>query len=294
MQKWAEAVDDSSYLFENTLPFFQKTVAFTPPGLRSGNIVTQYNQSAFLDDGQPLHVSYPSYPMPFSTWAQKGFAELEIKEAQDFNSGHLMGHQFCAMTIRPKDQTRSSAESAFRRLSQILGSLTIYQKTMGQKILFDKQKHAIGVKVRQRLRPQFTLKATREVILSAGAFQSPQLLMISGIGPSDTLKKHGIKVLADRPGVGQNLWDHIFFGPSYPISLKTYTGLTQSPWQLKYQFLKYLLFKRGILTNPSTDYLAFENIPLRLRSSLSSQDEETLSWFPGDWPEVEVINHIKK
>lgn len=286
MRKWAEAVDDPSYLFENTLPFFKKTVSFTPPGLRSGNVLTRYNQSAFSEAGQPLQVSYPRYPMPFSSWAQKGFRELQIRDADDFNSGDLTGHQFCAMTIRPKDQSRSSADAAFIQPSQNLENLTIYQNTLGRKVMFDKQKRAIGVRVQQRM--HFKLMATREVIVSAGAFQSPQLLMVSGIGPPDVLRKYGIKVLSDRPGVGQNMWDHVFFGPSYPVSVKTYSQLTRNPLEFALQFIIYFLFKNGILTNPSTDYLAFENIPLRLRSALSSRNEEDLSWFPDDWPEVEV------
>ncbi|KAJ5592013.1 Dehydrogenase patE [Penicillium hispanicum] len=288
MRKWAQVVDDPTYLFENTLPFFQRTVTFTPPSLRPGNIQTQYNQSAFSETGQPLHVSYPIYPMPFSTWAQEGFSQLGIMETQDFNSGSLMGHQFCAMTIRPTDQSRSSAEAAFLQLSQNLQNLTIYQKTLAQRIQFNKKKQAVGVRVKQWF--HFTLKARREVIISAGAFQSPQLLMVSGIGPRDILQRYGIKVIADRGGVGQNMWDHVFFGPSYPVSVKTYSALAQSPLKLAFHTMEYLFFKRGILTNPSTDYLAFENIPLHLRSNLSTRNKEELAWFPEDWPQYLVAS----
>ena len=58
----------------------------------------------------------------------------------------------------------------------------------------------------------YTLAAKREVVVCAGAFQSPQLLMVSGIGPSETLSRHGIPVIADRPGVGQNMWARYLFG----------------------------------------------------------------------------------
>ncbi|KAJ5233114.1 Dehydrogenase patE [Penicillium chermesinum] len=287
MKKWAELVGDPSYLFENTLAFFQKTVSFTPPGLRSGNVSTLYNSSAFLDSGQPLHVSYPLCPMTFSVSSRRAFTEAGINEAQDFNSGSLMGHQFCSMTIRPSDWSRSSSEAAFFQAPQGLGNLTVYQKTLAQMIIFDKDKRAIGVRVRNIL--DFTLKAAREVIVSAGAFQSPQLLMVSGIGPAETLHEHNITVLADRPGVGQNMWDHIFFGPSYPVSVDTFTKMTQDSWYFLTQVFNYFILKRGILTNPSTDYLAFEKLPRALRTTLSDRNEADLSWFPADWPELEYL-----
>ena len=56
----------------------------------------------------------------------------------------------------------------------------------------------------------YTLSARKEVVVSAGAFQSPQLLMVSGIGPLETLTKYGIPIVADRPGVGQNMWVRYF------------------------------------------------------------------------------------
>lgn len=286
MSKWAELVDDQSYQFDNVLPFYQKTVSFSPPDARPSNVRTLYNPSAFSKSGQPLQVSYPLFPMPLSTTSGPAFTEVGIKEAQDFNSGTVMGHQFCSMTIRPGDWSRSSSESAFFHASQGLQDLTVYQKTLAKKILFNKHNRAIGVQVRRTF--DFTLKASREVIVSAGAFQFPQLLMVSGIGPTEILHDHNISVLVDRPGVGQNMWDHIFFGPSYPVSVDTFTRMTQNPWHFLTQVFNYYIFKRGILTNPSTDYLAFEKLPTELRSSLSNQNEEDLSWFPEDWPELEV------
>jgi choline dehydrogenase len=81
---------------------------------------------------------------------------------------------------------------------------------------------ATGVTVNSTL-GTFQLKATKEVIVSAGAFQSPQLLMVSGIGPAATLKKLNIPVVQNRAGVGQGMQDHIFFGPSYRVNVPTLT-----------------------------------------------------------------------
>lgn len=82
---------------------------------------------------------------------------------------------------------------------------------MTEKLIFNANKTATGVLVRAAEMP-FQINANREVILSAGAFQSPQLLMVSGIGPAATLQRFNIAVVADRPGVGQNMQDNPLVG----------------------------------------------------------------------------------
>ncbi|KAJ5431662.1 Glucose-methanol-choline oxidoreductase [Penicillium cf. griseofulvum] len=288
MAKWAELVDDPSYLFENALPFFKKSVSFSPPiGTRFANATPLFNTTAFDNDGQPLQVSYPKYATSFSTWAKEGLHDLGIEEVQDFNSGSLIGHQFCAMTIRQSDASRSSSESAFLQTGFKSPSWKLYQFTIAKRILFDHRNRATGVVVRER--NQFVLTATREVILSAGAFQSPQLLMVSGIGPADVLSTYGVKLVVDLPGVGQNLWDHVFFGPSYRVNVPTLGMLRNNLWFLFNQLLTWILRGNGFLSNPSTDYVAFEKLPPESRSGLSKSDENELAWFPSDWPEVEYI-----
>ncbi|KAJ5762754.1 Dehydrogenase patE [Penicillium manginii] len=287
MDKWAEAVNDPSYRFDNVLPFYQKTARFTEPDPQSGNANTPYNKSAFWESGSPLHVSFPRYAMPFSRWVSKGLTAMGIPEAEDFNSGTLMGHQFTMMTIRPYDQTRSSSEAAFLLYDNHVEKMTIYQNTLAKRILFDKNRRAIGVRASQWW--DFTVKARKEVIISAGAFQSPQLLMVSGIGPASTLREHDIPVIANIPGVGQNMWDHVFFGPSYQVKVNTFSMLAQSTFWFAEQLASYGIFHNGMLTNPSTDYLAFEKIPSPWRASLSAEAERDLSWFPDDWPEVEYL-----
>ena len=76
-------------------------------------------------------------------------------------------------------------------------------------------KRAIGIEYLDAQGTLQQLRASREVLLSAGALQSPQLLMLSGIGPAATLRQHGIAVVHDAPGVGQNLQDHIDVVHSY-------------------------------------------------------------------------------
>ncbi|KAK1142779.1 hypothetical protein N8T08_007411 [Aspergillus melleus] len=295
MQLWADLVNDQSYTFENTLHFFQRTVKFTPPDNRNrpANASLQYNPDSFDKNGQPLHVSYPTHPGSFPSWMKLGLEAVGVNETRDFNSGWLLGSQYTPFTIRPSDQSRSSSESSFFESSLLqlwkLRTLTIYKITIARKILFDTHKRATGVEVKT-LGLRYVLNATREVVVSAGAFQSPQLLMVSGVGPADTLKEHGINIIADLPGVGQEMWDHVFFGPTYQVALESYTRVTTDMWYLLEQIVKYLTSHRGVLTNPGIEYLAFEKLPKQLRSSLSPQAQKDLSWVPSDWPEIEYIS----
>lgn len=217
-QRWAEDVDDESYTFENLLPFFKKSVDWTPPPAHETNFTIRYNETAFAPKGGPLHVSYPTYIAPFSTWLDASFKEIGIPLAEDFNSGVLNGVKFVEATINPVTHLRSSSQSSFLDAAKNRTNLVVYANTTAEKILFTK-KTAVGVKVNGS-----NIYASREVILAAGAFQSPQLLMLSGIGPSGVLKKHDIPAVANLSGVGQNMWDHIFFGPSYEVNLQTYAS----------------------------------------------------------------------
>ncbi|RHZ73101.1 hypothetical protein CDV55_107620 [Aspergillus turcosus] len=293
MQLWADLVQDQSYTFDNTLPYYQKTVQFTPPDTtrRAANATAQYNPDAFAHEGQrPLHVSYPVYAVPFSSWMRLGVEDVGINETLDFNSGRLFGAQYASFTIRPSDETRSSSQAAF--LSPLLPSsiyLKVYQGTMAKRILFNAQKQASGVQVSDLLRT-FTLNAKREVIISAGVFHTPQLLMVSGVGPADTLSEHGIDIVQDAPGVGQNMWDHVFFGPTYQVALETFTKLPTDLWYLTSQITQYMFSHGGVFTSPLIDYLAFEKIPDSFRSNFSVQTIRDLSWFPNDWPEIEYLS----
>jgi choline dehydrogenase-like flavoprotein len=160
---------------------------------------------------------------------------------------------------------------------------------MAQKILFDSNKTATGVEV-ESLGITYTIYAAKEVIVSAGAFHSPQMLMVSGIGPAATLEEFGIPVLSDFPGVGQDMWDHITFGPSYRVNVNTFTRLANDFIYLAERLVEYETNQSGPLCN-SADFLGWEKVLSDLRGNFTSTTESELSYFPSDWPEVEVCNH---
>lgn len=288
MDKWATAVDDDSYQFDKLLPYYKQSVQLTPPdkNARLPNATAKYEPEAYDSTGGPLQLSFPDYPTPWSTWVRPGLEAIGINETDGFSMGSLMGAQYCPLSIRPSDKTRSTSESSFLATNKS-ATLVTFADTFVKKILFDKQKKATGVEVK-RLLDTFTLKAKREVILSAGAFQSPQMLMVSGIGPADTLREHGIDVLADLPGVGQNMWDHPFTAANYRVNVLTVTKVAAELTYLAGQLLNDLVFKDGPFTNQAADYLAWEKLPDDVRSGFSQKVKDDLSQFPSDWPEIEV------
>ncbi|CAG8895711.1 unnamed protein product [Penicillium egyptiacum] len=291
MELWATTVNDSSYTFDEVLPFYKKSVQFTPPNThyRVQNASADYNVDAYDSDGGPLQVSYANFAQPFSSWMRLGMEAIGIHRVEDFNLGAIKGAQYCASTINASTQLRSSSESSF--LNKITpDSLTTYINTLAKKVIFDEKKRATGVQVKGLLGNTVTLSASEEVIISAGAFQSPQLLMVSGIGPPDQLKEHGINIIANRPGVGQNMWDHPFFAPSYRVRVTTFTEFATNLLYAAGQIIEGLVAKNGFVTNPIADFLAWEKIPRFLRSAFSEQTHRKLVRFPSDWPEAEYMS----
>lgn len=148
---------------------------------------------------------------------EKALLSLGLNKTSEFDSGKLMGTHYTQTFINAKDQTRSASDE-YIRTALDNEKLAVYANTQAQKILFDGNKTATGVRV-QSTAITYDIHASKEVIVSAGAFHSPQLLMVSGVGPKETLDKFDIDIIADRPGVGQNMWDHIMFGPAYEVAL---------------------------------------------------------------------------
>ncbi|KAF8848709.1 glucose-methanol-choline oxidoreductase [Acephala macrosclerotiorum] len=290
LSKWADEVGDQSWAFDNFLPYYKKSVEFTPPGpSRDGN--TLYAPTAFDGKAGPLNVSYPSFPQPFSEYMKSALHEIGIPTATDFNSGALNGSQYCSTTMHGKNKKRESSATSF--LSAALNSgrtnLHVFTSTLAKRILFDHDKKANFVIVEHN-REERALTVGKEVILSAGAFQSPQLLMVSGVGPAKHLQGFNIPVVADRPGVGQNLQDHILFGPSYRVNITTLTKLANNPFYLIKNLLQYWMKHTGPFTNNVADFLAWEKIPPQLRPTLGEKAIDELSQFPPDWPEVEYLS----
>ncbi|PYH48002.1 GMC family oxidoreductase [Aspergillus saccharolyticus JOP 1030-1] len=292
MKRWAELVQDNSYTFDRVLPFFQRTPAFVPPdnAERPPNASAGYDPAAFIEGG-PLQVSYPLDSVAFSSWMQRAMHAIGVVETPDFNRGTLSGAQYSSLTICSSDRTRSSSEASFGQSDDDLSKVKLYTRTMAKRIIFDATKRATGVVVRtDHLTSMYTLQATREIIVSAGTFHSPQLLMVSGIGPAELLGEHDIQQIVNLPGVGQNMWDHITFGPTYRVAMQTLASVPTRPGYLAQLIRQYTTERRGLLTNPGGDYMGFEKIPEHLRGGFSDETNQNLSWFAPTWPEAEYLS----
>ena len=174
---------------------------FTPPdNSKRGQNATPAYDEASLETGQPLDITFANYIQAFSTWAIEGLKALGIMLINGFTSGELIGQSWVIGTLNHTIGSRVSSETAFLDPALSRGNLVTYVNTMGKKVTFTGKKTTVVVV--ETMGYTYNLATTSEVIISAGTFQSPQTLMVSGIGSAETLQQNDIEVIADRPGVG--------------------------------------------------------------------------------------------
>jgi choline dehydrogenase len=210
--------------------------------------------------------------------------------------------------IKPEDAARSSSQASYLKQALTTTDITVYTHTQAKNILFDEKKKATGVLVSAQ-GFEYYISANKEVIVSAGVFHSPQLLMVSvgfsvskvpscfeptfadkrtGIGPKAILQSYGIPVISDLPAVGQNFWDQIFFDVLSGVSTPS-TGDLVGNLALQPQLLQeYTQGAKGTYSSPS-GFIAFEKIPGPYRKNVAQQTATLLPTLPSDWPEAEYI-----
>lgn len=153
------------------LPFYKKVGNFTPPNeeTRLHNATTLYNQSLYTPDGGPVQVGYPNWANPISSWIQKGLEALGISNLPGgLADGNLWGYAYTASSIDSQTQSRSSAEASYlREAFRETTNMNLYKNTLAKKVLFDSEKNAYGALVESG-GLEYTLNATKEVIVSAG------------------------------------------------------------------------------------------------------------------------------
>ncbi len=162
----------------------------------------------------------------------------------DFNGARQDGVGLFQLTIRKG--LRCSAATAFLHPAKRRPNLRIVTKAQATQVLFDGRR-ATGVKVQIGARRRSYL-ARREIILAAGAVNSPQLLQLSGIGPAALLRQRGIEVLQEASEVGRNLQDHIGFDHFYEATRPTLNSLLRPWWSRLAVGLRYLLTRTGPLS----------------------------------------------
>ncbi|MFN8514900.1 MAG: choline dehydrogenase [Thermomicrobiales bacterium] len=226
--RWA-ALGNEGWSWDEVLPHFK----------RAEN--QERGESEYHGVGGPINVADLRDPNPLSRAFVQACAERDLPLNEDFNGATQEG--FGLYQVTQKEGMRHSAAVAY--LHPVLGreNLTVIPHALVQRLTFD------GVRctgaVYRREGEEQTVEASREVILCGGALNSPQLLLLSGIGPKEQLESFGIDVVADLPGVGQNLQDHLMAPVAYactqPITLAAATS--------EAEMMKFGGERRGMLTS---------------------------------------------
>ena len=204
--------------------------------------------------GGPLNVSDVTTKHPVSDAVVEACVEAGIPRNEDVNGENQEGVSYYQLTV--KNGQRHSAAVAY--LHPVMGraNLKVETRALTTRVIFE-GKRAVGVEYLQNGVRKIA-KARREVILAGGAINSPQLLQLSGIGPGELLRDHGIEVIADLPGVGENLQDHYVMAVTYRLKAGTISvnELTKGPRFIG-EVLKYAFQRKGLLTLSAAHVAAF-------------------------------------
>ena len=189
----------------------------------------------------PMFVEDPRSPNELSQRIIEAMVASGISRSDDFNGPEQLGAGLYQVT--QKRGQRWTTSDGYLRPARNRPNLTVLTRTRALRLRID-QGRVTGVDVERAGKRHFH-RAGREVVLSAGAFNTPQLLMLSGIGPADHLAEHGIPVAVDNPNVGAHLMDH----PMYMVNFETTAKGTLIGAESPRQLADYLTRRRGLLTS---------------------------------------------
>ncbi len=248
-EHWADQ-GNKGWSFEEVLPYFIRSEFNAQADELDPNFHGQ--------DGE-LHVSYQlKYRSPLAEAFIDSCTGAGIPRNLDYNGASQYGVGLFQFTI--KNGKRHSGTAAFLKPIQRRKNLHIRTNCRVRKLLLSKDQ-VIGVEVQQGSQTPEVLHVNKEVILSAGAYASPQLLMLSGIGDKEELTSLGIDCLHELPGVGKNLQDHLMTGVTRVVHGNSgFNHALNNSQKLKYG-MQYAFGKRGILACSPLEAVAF--FPLR-------------------------------
>ncbi len=243
-----KSLGNDGWGFNDVLPYF----------LKSEN--QERGASKYHGRGGPMCISDLRYVNPLTRAFLAAANELGIPSNPDFNGAAQEGAGLHQVTQR--NGCRHSAADAFLKPALVRPNLTVLTGAHVTRVLLEK-KRAVGVEFVLNGAIQ-AVSAASEVILAGGAVNSPQLLLLSGIGPADELNQAGIRPMQNLPGVGKNLHDHPMVSVGYmctqPVSLASAQSLSN--------VLRFLCFKRG----PLVSNVAEAGIFLHTRAELAVPD----------------------
>jgi choline dehydrogenase len=227
--------------YEDVLPYFRRMEDF------------ERGADAYRGAGGPLRVSDPVVRERSSVDFIAAANRLGIPRTDDMNGAVHDGVGFMQHTIR--NGRRHSAYNAFVEPVLDRPNLTVGRDCLVRRIMFDGRR-ATGIEMVHKGEGR-VVHATREIVVSAGSLKSPQLLMLSGIGPAAELHRHGIAPVHVSPGVGRNLQDHFYVHTGFRATAdSSYNRRLSGLWKY-WEGLRYLLTHRGYLALGSSQVAAF-------------------------------------
>ncbi len=257
--------------WDDMLPHFKR---------QEGN--QRFSNETHNDDG-PLLVSEQPHVVEGAHYFVRTMQRLGVPFSPDFNSGNLTGVGYMQATVRNGE--RCNAARAFLSPVRADTRLTISFHSKATRILIENGR-AVGVEYRDKTGLK-QARATAEVILTTGAFVTPKLLMLSGIGPADELRKHGIAIVSDLPGVGRNLQDHMSAFLVGATNGRYGYHQQSSGWRMVRNALQYAAFKNGPVASTGSEAVAWVNID-------GDSDEPDFQMYALQlmWPSlVEKVDH---
>lgn len=226
--EWS-ALGNKGWSYDEVLPYFKK--------MENQEVIN----SQFHGKGGPLNVTNRNYTNPLSDVFVKAGLELGYSKNEDFNGAKQEGFGYYQVTH--KNGERCSVANGYLHPIMNRSNLTVEINATVERILIENET-ATGVVYHQNGKSH-EVKASKEVLLSAGAYHSPQILQLSGIGDGDELKKHGIPVVKHLPGVGQNLQDHLVYFAIFNCNYKNSLDSAENFPAILKNLFNYLAFKKG-------------------------------------------------
>ncbi|TDL17531.1 GMC oxidoreductase, partial [Rickenella mellea] len=286
-----EKLGATGWNYKSLYPFFRKSENFTPDA-RYPDVNPNERGT-----GGPWQTSY-SHCTPVSAKFVEASQEVGVHHNADVNTSRGCLGVTHFPTFIDQNGRRSSTATAFLT-DQVAArpNLTIALETMTTRVLlsFDATPRAIGIEVtKNATSPRFRVAARKEVILSAGAINTPQLLNLSGIGARDELEKHNIVVVKDLPAVGKNLLDHLHSGP---VTFRGVPGSTleymKHPIKSLIPRLQWYLFGKGPATSNIGEAALFvrsmdDSLPLTSNETCAGDVLDATSAEGG--PDLELIS----
>ncbi|NVD44649.1 GMC family oxidoreductase [Qipengyuania atrilutea] len=231
---WA-ALGCTGWGYNDVLPYFRKSEA------------NEHGSDHYHGASGPLFVSDQRYVNPASYAFVESAAALQLPRNDDFNDERQSG--FGIYQVTQRNGERWSAARAYVEPLNSASNLATFTRSRVEKLLIENGR-VTGVSIRQGRRRK-TVTARYGVVLAAGAFNSPQILMASGIGPAEHLREHGIKVVDDRPAVGSDLQDHIDYVSSWETtSRETIGDSREGTLRMMKAMVEHRRKRTGIMTTP--------------------------------------------